>query len=926
MKILESRFYEGRNIWSPRPVLQAQLFLSLREQVPTSEISGFNETLAVHLPGLAEHACSRGYAGGFLERLHEGTYLGHVVEHVALEVQSAAGFPVSFGKTLGGNVPDTWDLVISCRTPELGTAALETAVGLVSAVLEGRPYETGAALERLEAVGDASCPGPSTGSILEGCRRRGIPVLSLGEDSLYQLGYGCCGRVIQATMTSRTSAIAVGICCDKVQTKRLLAASSLPVPWGSVATTLPDAQAAALALGYPVAVKPCHGNQGKAVSLNLANLKEVSAAFRIAQHYDQQVLVEEYVQGRQYRLLVIGNRLAAAAERFPAAVRGDGARSVRELADLANQDPCRGEGHTRALTRLSIDPAAILVLARQGYAPDSIPPRGAPVLLRDNANLSTGGTAEDVTALVHPENAYLAVQAALLLGLDVAGIDLVTPDIAAPVRKTGGRIIEVNAAPGFRMHLNPSGGVPRPVGQTLVDYLFPPGCAASIPVISVTGTNGKTTTVRLLGHIFQQQGKSVGMATTGGIYINTSCVCKGDTTGPNSARTVLRDPAVEVAVLETARGGILRAGLGYDLADVAVVTNIASDHLGQDGIETLEDLFWIKSLVAEAVKKDGYVVLNADDSFAARFAQRTRANLVYFSMYGNNLLVRRHLSTGGCAVFAKDGSVYFCRGEEAVRIIGLKAIRAGMGGRALHNLENALAATAAACVCGLHPAVIRHGLRTFGTELAHNPGRLMVRRMGRVMVIVDFGHNASAFRRIAEFARSLKPRRLLGVVGVPGDRGDDQIEVAGEALGAAFDELFIKEDNDLRGRTPGETAGLLYKGACRAGLPQVCLNLIPGEAEAAQEAFRRAQPGDVLVIFYENLEVVLAVLDAVESSHTPAAAPGGAMSSATLIVSGANRAGSDPLQQRVPRPGTASGTENMARAQHPGAPWARQQR
>jgi cyanophycin synthetase len=646
-----------------------------------------------------------------------------------------------------------------------------------------------------------------------------------------------------------------------------------------VATTLPDAQAAALALGCAVAIKPCHGNQGKAVSLNLANFKEVSAAFRIAQHYDQQVLVEEYAQGRQYRLLVIGNRLVAAAERFPAAVRGDGAHTVRELVGLANQDPRRGEGHTRVLTRLSIDPAAIMVLARQGYVPDSIPPRGAPVLLRDNANLSTGGTAEDVTALVHPDNAYLAVQAALLLGLDVAGIDLVTPDIAAPVRKTGGRIIEVNAAPGFRMHLNPSGGAPRPVGQALVDYLFPPGSEANIPVISVTGTNGKTTTVRLLGHIFQLQGKSVGMTTTGGIYINTRCVCQGDTTGPSSARTVLRDPAVEVAVLETARGGILRAGLGYDLADVAVVTNIAPDHLGQDGIETLEDLFWIKSLVVEVVKKDGYVVLNADDAFAAKFARRARANLVYFSMHGNNLLVRRHLSAGGCAVFVKEGSVYFCRGEEAVRIIGLKAIRAGMGGRALHNLENALAATAAACVCGLPPVVIRHGLRTFGAELAHNPGRLMIRRLGRVTVIVDFGHNASAFRCIAEFARSLKPRRLLGVVGVPGDRGEDQIEAAGETLGATFDELFIKEDQDLRGRIPGETAGLLYQGARQAGLTPACLNLIPGETEAVLEALLCAQPGDVLVIFYEDLDGVLAVLDAVASSHTPAdgCSPGAAV-------------------------------------------------
>lgn len=877
MKILESRFYEGRNIWSMRPVLQARLFLSSQEQVPTSEIPGFTEALTGLLPGLAEHACSRGYQGGFMERLWEGTYLGHVVEHVALELQSAAGFPVSFGKTLGGSIPDTWDLIISCRTPELGTVALQTAVDLVSAVLDRQPFDAAAAIGRIAAIGDATCLGPSTESILEACRQRAIPTLPLGADGLYQLGYGCCRKIIQATQTSQTSVIAVDLCGDKVQTKRLLAASALPVPQGQVVATLQEAQAAVRALDCPVAVKPCHGNQGKAVSLNLTSLTEVAAAFRIAQHYDNQVLVEECVQGRHYRLLVIGNRLAAAAERFPAAVRGDGAHTVRELVDLANLDPRRGEGHARSLTRLSIDPAAVLVLARQGYTTDSILPGGLKVLLRDNANLSTGGEAEDVTAMVHPENAYLAVQAARLLGLDVAGIDLVTPDIAAPARKTGGKIIEVNAAPGFRMHLYPSRGEPRQVGQALVDYLFPSGYEVSIPVISVTGTNGKTTTVRLLSHIFQQQGATVGMTTTGGIYINGRCLRKGDTTGPASARTILRDPAVEVAVLETARGGILRAGLGYDLADVAVITNIAPDHLGQDGIENLDDLFWIKSLVVDAVKKDGHVVLNADDSFAARFARRTGANLVYFSMHGNNLLVRRHLSAGGSGVFVKDGVVYFCRGESSTRIIGLRAIRAGMSGRALHNLENALAATAAACVCGVHPAMIRRGLRTFGTELAHNPGRLMVRRIGRVTVIVDYGHNAPAFRRIAEFARSLKSRRLLGVVGVPGDRRDDQIVAAGEEVGAAFNELFIKEDRDLRGRTPGETAGLLLTGAQRAGLPQSCLHLIPGETEAAREALRRAQPGDVVVIFYEDLDEVLAALEPADSASVgPATAVVGA--------------------------------------------------
>lgn len=859
MKILETRVIEGRNVWTHSPVLQACLALSPGKQVTTDRLQGFADRLLQQLPGLKEHTCGRGYPGGFVERLREGTYLGHVVEHVALELQAEAGFPVTYGKTVRSSGDGLWDIVLEYGTPEVGKAALEVAVALVTAVIEERHFPLQEKIKGLHSLGEQTRIGPSTGSILNACRRRGIPVIPLGKGSLYQLGYGCRQQRIQATLTSRTSALAVDLACDKELAKCLLAGAGLPVPEGQKVTSLGEAVAAAHSLGYPVVVKPCQGNQGKGVFLELNSDQDVERAFRLAQNYDEEVLIEKFIPGRQYRLLVIGGKLVAAAERFPAVVVGDGEHTIRELVDQANSDPRRGEGHGRPLTRLGLDQVALLELARQGYTPDSCPEHGTAVLLRRNANLSTGGSAADVTDLVHPDQALLAVRAAGVLGLDVAGIDLVAPEIDQPLQGEEA-IIEVNACPGFRMHLSPDQGEPRDVGEDFVDYLFPPGSEVNIPVLSVTGTNGKTTTTRILSHLFQQQGLTVGMTTTDGVFINNRCLLEGDTTGPASARFVLQEHSVEVAVLETARGGILRGGLGYDQADIAVVTNIGPDHLGQDGIETLEDLFWVKSLVVEAVKKDGYVVLNADDPFAPRLRHRARGDVVYFSLYEDNVLVRRHLSTGGSAVFVRGGIVYYGEGDDAVRIIGLKAIRAGIGGCALHNLENALAAAAAACAAGVAVSAIRKGLRTFGADNDHNPGRLMLYHVGKITVIVDYGHNAPAFRRIAEFARTLQPRHLIGIVGVPGDRRDDQIIQAGEVAGIDFDKLYIREDRDLRGRAPGETARLLYEGACRGGLSAGALQIIPDISSALGEALRHAEPGDVVVVFYEELEPVLKFL------------------------------------------------------------------
>lgn len=867
MEIIDQRYLDGRNVWNHGPVIQARLRLRVHEQISTHEISGFADRILVLLPGLIEHNCGRGHRGGFCERLAEGTYLAHVVEHATLELQTVSGFPVGYGKTVRVKGLELWDMVCQCGTPELGAAALGAAVELINTIVKGTTCPIGEILQRLKQIGNQSMIGPSTQSILDSCRARGIPVLPLVWGSVYQLGYGCHQRLIQATITSQTSALAVDLAGDKMLTKQLLASAGLPVPPGRLVSSQPEINQAIRELGYPVVIKPLHGNQGKGVSLNLNSPREAEAAFRIAHQYDKQIVVESHVQGKHYRLLVIGGRMVAAAQRLPAQVTGDGVHTINELIEASNKDPRRGVGHERPLTKLHLDPVALLELGRQGYQPDSRPEPGVAVLLRSNANISNGGMSIDVTDQVHPDNVGLVERAGRLSGLDTAGIDLVCGDISAPVTVSGGAIIEINAAPGFRMHLSPQTGEPREVGRALVDYLFPPGSPVSIPLVAVTGTNGKTTTARLLGHLFQQCGLSVGMATTGGIFINGRCSCTGDTTGPASARALLRDPAVEMAILETARGGILRGGLGYDLADVAVVTNMGPDHLGQDGIETMEDLFWVKSLVVEAVKRDGYVILNADDPYATKFASKASGQVVYFSLQQNNPIIRRHLGIGGCAVIVKEGVVYICQGDQDQRLIMIKSIRAGMGGRAVHNLANALAAAAAAFVGGLPPVLIRHGLYSFGAQQEDNPGRLMVRHLGKVTVIVDYGHNSPAFRCISDFARSFKPRRLIGVVGVPGDRGDEQIIAAGAVAGEVFDVLLIKEDLDRRGRKLGETARLLYRGAKSAGLSGASLKIVERETEAAETALLEARPGDLVVIFYELLDPVLALLDRVQAGQ-----------------------------------------------------------
>lgn len=859
MQIIAVNVYEGINPYAFRPVIKIKMDLGNLAWVPTNTLPGFNERLLAYLPTLHEHYCSRGRPGGFVERLREGTYLGHVIEHVILELQHLAGMEVIYGKTLGPRGTEV-EIIFEYCSREGGLQAARSAVRVVENLLARKEVDIGAEIRLIQKAAEERDLGPSTRAIVEAARRRGIPVRRIGGGSLLQLGYGCRQRRVAATITDKTSCLGVDIVADKELLKELLQEAGIPVPAGAVAKSEEEALKVAERLGFPVVVKPLRGNHGRGVFLNLTTPAALKQAFVLAQQEEEEILVEKYHPGRHYRLTVVGERMVAAAERIPPLVVGDGKHTIKELVDNINQDPMRGEGHSRPLSRIVIDPAVILCLSRQGYTINSVPRAGEKVFLRENANLSSGGTAVDVTDLVHPENAELAVRAAKVAGLDVAGIDIVAEDISRPLPGQG-VVVEVNACPGIRMHHFPSQGEPRDVAGAIIDTLFPPGDDGRIPVVAVTGTNGKTTTVRMLGHILDLAGYRVGMTTSDGIYVDGRKIMDGDTTGPRSAKALLANREVEVAVLETARGGILREGLGYDLSDVAIVTNVSADHLGQDGIETLEDMAEVKALVAEAVREGGAVVLNADDPLVAAMAGRVKAQVIYFSMKKDNPVVRRYLGVGGTAVFVRGSHVVVARGCQVKRIIAVKNIPATLRGIARHNLQNALAAAAGALALGVDLKTLQRGLATFTCSLEHNPGRLNIFEVGGVRIVVDYGHNAAGFESVLQAIRRLKPRRLMGVVGMPGDRLDESIVAAGRVCGRYFRELIIKEDCDLRGRKPGEVAALLKEGAVQGGLAARRIKIILPEEEAVRKALAAAYPGDTVVIFYERLGCVLKVVE-----------------------------------------------------------------
>ena len=888
LRILETRVLRGANYWAKEPVIRLVVDLGVLEEFPSDRIPGFPEALIGLMPTLEDHACSLGRRGGFISRLREGTWAGHVAEHVALELQNLAGTLVRHGKTRGTGEHGRYNVIFEYREEQVGIEAGRKAVALVNHLVApsdpAYAFDYEAELEGLIRFAERLAFGPSTQALLDEAAVRDIPYMRLDRYSLVQLGQGVHQERIRATMTSRTGGIAVDIASDKKLTNRLLDSAGLPVPRSELVDTADDAVRAARRLGFPCVIKPLDGNHGRGVALDLKDEDAVRAAWPETHRQSRRgdVVVETYLTGRDYRCLVIGGKLAAVAERVPASVTGDGERTIRELVEITNADPRRGIGHEKVLTRIKLDENAEEVLEGQGFTSGSVPDAGVFVKLALTGNMSTGGTSIDRTFEAHPDNVEIAETAARVVGLDIAGIDFICPDITEPVRETGGGIVEVNAAPGFRMHTNPTEGEPQYVAKPVIDLLFPAGSTARIPILAVTGTNGKTTTVRMIAHILKLMGRRVGMTSTDGIVIDGRLMRRGDMSGPKSAQMVLQNPTVDTAVFEVARGGILREGLGYDRNDVAVVTNVTGDHLGIGGIDTLGQLAGVKGVLVEAVPRSGTAVLNADDPHVYRMGRHCDGRVVLFTMHKRKGQdgydrVDGHTNRGNAAFCLEDTPqgelIVLKHGPRKMPVLYTHLMPATFGGRARMNVANGLAAAAAAWAAGAHLHDIRQGLRTFSTSFFQAPGRLNLVEVAGTRVVIDYCHNVDGMRNLADFvnrmmvepvtrpgvlgaphAQARPPRagRAIGVIGIPGDRRDQDQHDYGYLAASCFDEIVIREDKNLRGRPPGESATNVAAGAKAAradGTGRATkVEKVLVEESAVHLALRRASPGDLVVV------------------------------------------------------------------------------
>jgi cyanophycin synthetase len=886
LTITETRVYRGPNIWSYDKAIHLVVDLGSLEEFPTNTLPGFTDHLLEMLPGLREHSCSRGKRGGFVERLNEGTWLGHVAEHAALALQQVVGHDIRRGKTRGvKGQKGIYNVIFGYADEQVGLAAARLAVRLVNHLVEADPeFDWDEELERFILRAERTAFGPSTQAILDEAMSRDIPWLRLNQYSLVQLGQGVHAKRIRATMTSATSAIAVDVASDKDLTTRLLAAAGLPVPKQDTVRSEDAAVRAAERIGFPVVLKPLDGNHGRGVCINLTSEEEVREAFPVALEQSRRgvIVVESFITGKDYRCLIIDGRVAAIAERVPASVTGDGTSTIEQLVDLANADPRRGVGHEKVLTRIKVDDAAIERVRDQGYQMDDVPPEGTTVRLALTGNMSTGGISIDRTFEAHPENIEIAEEAARMVGLDIAGIDFICPDITEPVRETGGAICEVNAAPGFRMHTHPTIGEPQFIAKPVVDMLFPPGATSRIPIVAVTGTNGKTTTSRMISHIFKGMGRKVGMTSTDGVVIDERLLIRSDASGPRSARMVLQNPRVDFAVFEVARGGILREGLGYERNDVAVVLNVQPDHLGLRGIDTVEQLADVKAVLVEAVPRNGHAVLNADDPLVREMRRRCSGQVVWFSMEepGSETrdMIDAHCRRGGKALVLNPSDrgemIVVKHGPREMQLAWTHLLPATFGGRARMNVQNALGAAAAAFAAGAPLHDIRQGLRTFSTNYYLSPGRLNEVEVNGINIIVDYCHNAPGMKMLGDFVDRVgeslesshelaRPSRI-GVIATAGDRRDEDMRELGEIAAGHFDVVIVREDEALRGRERGEVAGLVAEGVRRAmdaGTRCKQVEIVLEEIEAVRHAMARANAGDLVVFCVDKHAAVMAELE-----------------------------------------------------------------
>ncbi len=849
MKIRYINAMRGPNYWSinRHKLIVMVLDLEEMEQKPSNKIDGFKERLEAMFPGMYEHRCSVGTPGGFFQRVEEGTWMGHVIEHIALETQTLAGMDVGFGRTRSYGEEGVYNVVFAYMEEDVGRFAAKSAVAICEALISGAAYDLEADIQRMREIRQAERLGPSTGSIIEEAESRNIPWIRLNKYSLCQLGYGANQKRIQATVTSETSSIGVELACDKEDTKYLLEQAEVRVPRGEIIRRESSLEEACRYVGYPLVVKPVDGNHGRGITVNIQNYEDALVAFHAAKEVSRTVIVEKFIVGEDYRLLVINNKLVAAAKRTPAHVIGDGKHTVQELIDLTNEDPRRGYGHENVLTEITVNDLTKTIIDAAGYTLESVIPENEMLILKDTANLSTGGTSEDVTDIVHPSNISMAERISKIIDLDICGIDIMTTDISQPLEETDGAVIEVNAGPGFRMHLAPTTGLARNVAAPVIDKLFPHGDTGRIPIIAVTGTNGKTTTTRLIAHIAKMNGKRVGYTTSDGVYIQNRLLVTGDCTGPSSAEFVLKDPTVNFAVLECARGGLLRAGLGFKKCDIGIVTNVAADHLGLRGIHTIEQLAKVKGVIPETVLPSGYAILNADDDLVYDMRRSINCNLALFSMDENNPRIKALQKLGGITAIYENGYVTLCRGQWKMRVMKAENIPLTYGGKAEFMIKNVLPAVLAANIQGISIEDTKMALETFIPSPTQTPGRLNLFEFKNFTVLLDYAHNPAGMRALKQFVDSFEATVKVGVIAGIGDRRVEDNNEIGSIAAQMFDEIIIRQDKQLRGKTEQELIKMLHDGI-KMHDPNMKTTIIPSEKEAIIFAIDHAIPGSLIVL------------------------------------------------------------------------------
>lgn len=857
MKIRKINIMRGPNYWSITRHKLIALVLDLQEMDGklSTEIPGFNSRLEKMFPALARYRRSSKEPKDFFGRAGEGILMSEVIEHIALEMQTLAGMDVSFGRTGYYGEKGVYNVVFAYLEEEVGSYAASAAVRICKSLIKDEKFQLEQDIAKMQEIRSKVRLGPSTLSIINEASSRNIPWIRLNKHSLFQLGYGANQKRIQATITSETSTIAVSLACDKLETKYLLEQAQIPVPQGEILSREEDLLQIVENLGFPLVTKPLNGNHGRGITININTSEEAIAGFKKAKEIAHFVLVEKQVKGKDYRLLVINNKFVAAAQRSPAHIKGDGHRSIRQLVEEVNSDPRRGIGHEQVLTRITIDASTLNILRSQDLTPESILKKGKKIILKDTANLSTGGTSTDVTDIVHPENIFMAERIATIIGLDICGIDIMTRDIKEPLANTGGKILEVNAGPGFRMHLNPASGLPRNVAAPVVDKLFPNNSTGTIPIIAVTGTNGKTTTTRLIAHIAKQEGYKVGYTTSDGVYIQNRLLMKGDCTGPVSAQYVLKDPTVNFAVLECARGGILRAGLGFNNCDIGIVTNVTEDHLGLNGIHSVEQLAKVKAIIPESVDQDGYSILNADDDLVYEMRRRVISKIALFSMDENNPRIKKMQEEGGLTAVYEKGYITICKGEWKLRVTKAINIPLTFGGKAKFMIQNVLPAVLAAHIKGISLNDIEVALQTFIPSPSQTPGRLNMFQFRNFQLLMDYAHNPSGMIALKEFTNEVQATYKVGIITGVGDRKKEDMIEMGKVAAEMFDEVIIRQDKHLRGRSADEIISYLREGIEQHDPTKKTL-VIKDEKEAVIYAIENARKGSLIVICSEMIKEV----------------------------------------------------------------------